>query len=335
MLKEAKKALPRLAILFLFVWLGAVFLFIRSILPSSTSGGEYLVRPRFFFFLGVGAFLLMITSAILGADSKPKERKVGLEKKSKKLPSSRQSKLSYYFAGSVVILMIVVGFLTQRVVSLEKAKVNNYETIKETSSPTPTATPVVKGTTKTKTQPIIDDDPIIDCNFTYLGTIRLRRSVCSKSTDCWIGGKWVYYDSVDKCKEDQKASQHVQQVQQPTTQPSSNLSYHCYDNTYDYWYYTSSGDKCNEDNLQSSSYKICTDTQESKRKACNSICEGELENDRAACAWAYTSPNAGIEQNSDLYGECLNDPEDSASAHYSICLEKCTNQYAEDLKQCS
>lgn len=52
--------------------------------------------------------------------------------------------------------------------------------------------------------PTIDSDPIVDCKFTYLGIIRLKRSVCSKSTDCQIGGKWIYYDSVDKCKQDQK-----------------------------------------------------------------------------------------------------------------------------------
>lgn len=50
-----------------------------------------------------------------------------------------------------------------------------------------------------------DSDPIIDCKFTYLGTMKLRKSVCSKSTDCQIGGKWVYYDSVDRCKADQQA----------------------------------------------------------------------------------------------------------------------------------
>lgn len=59
----------------------------------------------------------------------------------------------------------------------------------------------------TKPNPTVDPDPIIDCKFTYIGTMRLRRTVCSKSTECQIGGKWIYYNSVDKCKADQKASQ--------------------------------------------------------------------------------------------------------------------------------
>lgn len=53
--------------------------------------------------------------------------------------------------------------------------------------------------------PTIDPDPVIDCNFTYIGTLKLRRSVCTRSTDCQINGKWIYYDSVDKCKQDQNS----------------------------------------------------------------------------------------------------------------------------------
>jgi peptidoglycan hydrolase-like protein with peptidoglycan-binding domain len=51
-----------------------------------------------------------------------------------------------------------------------------------------------------------DPDPVIDCKFTYIGTLKLRRSVCTRSTDCQINGKWIYYDSVDKCKQDQNSA---------------------------------------------------------------------------------------------------------------------------------
>jgi len=54
--------------------------------------------------------------------------------------------------------------------------------------------------------PTVDPDPIIDCKFTYIGTLKLRRSVCTRSTDCQINGKWIYYDSVDKCKQDQNSA---------------------------------------------------------------------------------------------------------------------------------
>ena len=92
-------------------------------------------------------------------------------------------------------------------------------------TPTPTTTPI-------RIQPTVDPDPIIDCKFTYLGTIRLRRSVCSKSTDCQIGGKWVYYDSVEKCKADQKASNNstgsVSNTFQPVNYYKCTLCYHNY-----------------------------------------------------------------------------------------------------------
>lgn len=53
--------------------------------------------------------------------------------------------------------------------------------------------------------PTIDSDPIIDCKFTYVGTKKLKRSVCNNATDCEIEkGKWYLYYSVKKCKEDQQ-----------------------------------------------------------------------------------------------------------------------------------
>lgn len=129
-------------------------------------------------------------------------------KGAKKSPTNKQSKLSYYLAGSAIFLLLSAAYLNAKSEGLiQKSKVQDSNYLKKTSTPTTTPTPTsdIKGTTTTKTQPVVDFDPIIDCKFTYLGTIRLKRSVCSKSTDCQIGGKWVYYDSVDKCKEDQRS----------------------------------------------------------------------------------------------------------------------------------
>ena len=64
----------------------------------------------------------------------------------------------------------------------------------------------IESTQQPYIQPTIDPDPIIDCKFTYIGTLKLRTSVCAKSTDCQINDKWYYYDSVEKCKQDQNAS---------------------------------------------------------------------------------------------------------------------------------
>lgn len=84
------------------------------------------------------------------------------------------------------------------------------------STPQPTPKP-----TPTKT---VDPDPIIDCKFTYIGVMKLRRSVCNKSTDCQINGKWIYYDSVDKCKADQQVSNNSANTQQ-NTYPSCTVYY--------------------------------------------------------------------------------------------------------------
>jgi len=232
MLKGAKKDLPKLAKFFLFVWLGTIFLFFYGIWRLNASGEKYFIHQNFFIvdvLLGIMAFLLTITFAILSTDSRPRKQKVELGKKSKKSPSSKRSKLSYYLVGGVVILLLSVAYLDAESEGLmQKSKVQDSNYLKKTSTPTttPTSTSDIKGTTTTKTQPVVDSDPIIDCKFTHLGTIRLKRSVCSKSTDCQIGGKWVYYDSVDKCKEDQRSYS------------SSNTNNNTYAPTYTYPTYT-------------------------------------------------------------------------------------------------
>lgn len=111
------------------------------------------------------------------------------------------------FAGFVEMVLLAVFFLSTNDSLL--AKVLGIST-QATPAPTPIVTPqpalTVQPTSTTK--PVyVNPDPVIDCNFTYIGTMKLRRSVCNKSTECQIGGKWVYYDSVDKCKADQANAQ--------------------------------------------------------------------------------------------------------------------------------
>lgn len=99
----------------------------------------------------------------------------------------------------------------------------------------PTILPVTPAPTTTPTpRPIVakttDPDPIIDCNFTHIGTMKLRRSICAKSTDCQLGDKWVYYDSVDKCRADQRKvniyGDFVTSTYQPTSYYTCTLCYH-------------------------------------------------------------------------------------------------------------
>jgi len=199
-----------------------------------------------------------------------------------------------------------------------------------TASPEPTTipTPIQKYTQKV--YPTKDPDPPVLCNISDKcggGTKPLKQSECNNSTCCQIGDKWIFYQDKSQCTRDQGG-----QVKYPVQQTPGN-NYYCWNNAYGYAYYTSSGDQCNLDNSKSGAYKICMDTQKIKSNTCSSSCKLQSDKDSGVCAWAYTGSNAGIENNSDKYGECLNGP-GGVSENYGICLGKCTDQYAQDIKQC-
>lgn len=195
--------------------------------------------------------------------------------------------------------------------------------------------PIPSSTPTPKPKVYIDPDPIIDCKFTYIGTIRLKRSICNKSTDCQIGNKWIYYDSVDKCKADQNAYNQQQKNpntnnQNNTVQKSPGNSFYCWDNANNYAYYTSSGDQCNLDNSRSSIYKICMNTQNTLSNDCKAVCRGQEESDISECALNF---NNSVDVMNGKYGQCLNGPGGAVDL-YGICLGKCTDRYGQDIKQC-
>lgn len=156
---------------------------------------------------------------------------------------------------------------------------------------------------------------------------------CNITPDCGGGTIWM---SLNQCKKPCSGlPQKTNNVSsQKNSQPSSGNSYQCWNNAYGYFYYTSSGDQCNRDNSTSSLSKSCYDLQKAKVNSCSSVCSGQLEQDKTACAYAFTGPNAGIEQSSEKYGECLSGSE-GAGEEYSTCLGKCSAQYEQDLKQCN
>lgn len=112
--------------------------------------------------------------------------------------------------------------------------------------------------------------------------------------------------------------------------PTAGNTVYCWNNTYRYGYYTSSGDKCNEDNMRGAANALCQDTQKIKLNSCNSQCQRDHDENKAVCAWAYPGGN---EESNNKYGECLNGP-GGVGEVYGACLDKCTNQYTQDLKQC-
>lgn len=214
-----------------------------------------------------------------------------------------------------------------------------------------------------------DKDSFVDCQIDKLcggGTKSMRLSACNASTCCGFkNGSWILYSSIAACKEAQSKEQNQgvnkviteseairlgldwnklpagytkatsnrsSSIQQNTVKTSGN-NFYCWNNAYGYAYYTSSGDQCNLDNLKSSTYQICIEGKRMKADSCNSACENKADEDRGVCAWAYTGQDAGIEQNTDLYGECLNG-QGGVAEKYAECLSACTNQYGEDIKQC-
>lgn len=211
-----------------------------------------------------------------------------------------------------------------------KNKVNDLTL---TVSPTPEAS--ITNTKKTKS----NSDPIINCGpgDTSKQYVKDKSSNCKNYVDCGLNNNTVWTlmlkTECDK-KHAEETQKGTQQSQNQAKQPTQGSSVYCWNNTYGYAYYTSSGDQCNLENAKDVSYQICMDTQKMKSDSCGSICKGKLDEDNNICAWAYTGSNATIEQSSEKYGECLNGSE-GTSSEYSSCLQKCGEQYAQDIKQCS
>jgi hypothetical protein len=224
--------------------------------------------------------------------------------------------------GGVALLVGLTGFLGFREYQLKQKTLGTGTvaptTLPSTPIPTQTPKPIV---TKTTTP-----DPITDCVSSYPNcngeSIRLKQSQCKNITCCQVGSTWSVYPSTEKCKEAQNSVQTTQQTQQTA-------QYHCYNSTKDYWYYTSK-EQCDADNAYWSSHQSCADAVNAKVKACDSACEEDMNTNRSACAWGYTGPNAGIEQNNDKYEECLNE----ALEKHGSCLDNCTNQQEQGFKAC-
>lgn len=190
---------------------------------------------------------------------------------------------------------------------------------------------------QTVAAPVANTDPVVNCTSSAPNcngsTIKLPQSQCSQITCCQVGNTWSLYATNQLCQQAQNSLNNSQPAQQ-NTQPSVGNNYYCWNNAYGYAYYTSSGDQCNADNVQSAAYKLCTDTQKLKLNTCNTNCKTDLDKADAVCAWAYTGPNAAIANDTTKYGDCLNGP-DGAAAHYATCLSQCSSQFEQGLKQCA
>ena len=87
-------------------------------------------------------------------------------------------------------------------------RINNNNQSTENSSQTAEVPTRIPTPTTYYISPTIDPDPFVNCGISTEcggGTKLLRSSICSQSSCCQINGKWIYYDSVDKCKQDQNS----------------------------------------------------------------------------------------------------------------------------------
>lgn len=211
----------------LYTWILSivVFILLPQIFNSQSNNGIFTSFQSSIFFLdifiGIISFIIMIL-AFTKSKLLSKKNTSG----NKKILSNSFFTANKLLIGCIIILLLVVGYLYGRSnnLFLGTAGLNSpTPTIEEL----PTNTPIPNQETNTQIYYATPNpDPIIDCKFTYLGTIRLRSSVCRKSTDCQISGKWVYYDSVERCKADQAVLNKVPNTYIPSSNTYPSCAYY-------------------------------------------------------------------------------------------------------------
>jgi hypothetical protein len=261
--------------------------------------------------IGVIAFISLFSTTIDNYFERKKNKQEVKEKTKLKTSFSLQSPV-------VILLVIVIAFLLGALFF----KGNNFTASDKAINPQPTSMPTpIPTPIPTKAQVVVDSDPIIDCDSSYpncKGTsIRVRRSQCSKITCCQVGNTWSIYPTNEKCDEAQKTNQPAV-TQAPKA--SSSLNYYCYDNTYKYWYYTSSGEQCNINNLVS----LCKGIVKSTYDFCMKDCLNAANRSSSACINTYVS-------GSDSYNQC----QAEVDKEHQSCMDACSKPYLESSSKCN
>jgi len=102
------------------------------------------------------------------------------------------------------------------------------------------------------------------------------------------------------------------------TTPTSKLNFYCYDNAYGYSYYTSSGEKCNLNNLKSTCEKRAKDVT---YDPCMDKCLSEANERSAFCIYNLSDPEESLcrDENMNIYQECM----DACGEEYEKRLIEC------------
>lgn len=314
--------------IFLCLWLLSMIAFFtgKNLATSNYQGFFFLTCVL----LGFGFFLAMAFFITIDMAKKNKQKKKNKNKKAdKKNIENKEDKGPKRFLTILLGLAILFSAgLYVRAENIEKERKNKDFK----SAPTPTTILQLTPTPTTKPKVYVNPDPIIPCTMSKEcgGDIRqIKKSECTNGTCCQIGSTWIFYPSRDKCLQDQKASQPVVQ-QAPAQRPAqstSKLNYYCYDNTLKYSYYTSSGEQCNKDNATSA---CKSSTKSSIYDPCMKKCLDTANENDSICIWAYFGANAAMENNPDLYQECIAE----TSKEHQQCMDTCSAPYQEALKKC-
>ncbi len=173
----------------------------------------------------------------------------------------------------------------------------------------------------TSTQKANSTEPKIDCTGPDGKIFKTTQKDCDNFRAAWGKGTNPTPPPVN---------QPVIYVQ---TAPTSSLNFYCYDNTYKYSYYTSSGEQCNTNNLKSISYKACSDLAKMNVwEPCANSCKTTSNNDTQICLAAYYSgSNSLIKDDFNLYQECSNE----VNSNFSKCLDVCGPSYQDALTKCN
>lgn len=117
--------------------------------------------------------------------------------------------VSGLFVGTVAVKERLITFnLSSNQPSGEVSSATTEATAK--NLPSPTQTP----------EPTTNSDPVIECQNSNCGPIKIKRSLCSNTTGyvcCQVGNTWTWYASRDKCSQDQNAQQPKNRQMTTTT----------------------------------------------------------------------------------------------------------------------
>lgn len=140
---------------------------------------------------------------------------------------------------------------------------------------------------------------------------------CNIHPDCGGGTEYMPKSQCDLPCSGKPQNSNGNQNNRPTS-PSSGLNYYCYDNFYNYYFYTTSGEQCNLDNIISG----CRKTYDGIKDMCMNNCTTNANNGSSYCIYNLEEPERS---------GCLADVN---SVHES-CLQTCGDEYLANSASCN